>query len=195
VELSEPPAPPLSQAVLPVPRSRNLPRKEKADGSLAVPKSNIGYKLLEKAGWSGQGGIGAYEQGRMQPIQAEVRQGNIGLGFEPKKKKKISKESNLKLDSKETEKNEARYGGGGGSKANTRKLSTFPRDELADEDVETKVKRVKQVMQTESDEKAGKELARLVYSAFRDDGNGRSTTDENPLLRRDRKISARNPLL
>ncbi|KAL4517961.1 hypothetical protein Ndes2526A_g02327 [Nannochloris sp. 'desiccata'] len=203
VELPQPPALPLSTAEQPASRNRNLPSttsKEKTEGAIALPKSNIGYKLLEKAGWSGQGGIGAREQGRVEPIQAEIRQGNVGLGFEAKIKvnnnnnNNKKKKNNSTVDSKETEK-DADGRGVGGSKTKSRKLSTLPRDELADEDIQTKVKRVKQVMQAESDEKAGKELARLVYSAFRDGGDGGSTTDVNPLLRKNRKISARNPLL
>ena len=200
MELPRPPAPPLSKAEPPAPRTRNLPRdpsKEKVEGTIALPKSNIGYKLLVKAGWSGQGGLGlGARQGRIEPIQAEMRQGNVGLGFEePKKKIKISRKNKLIIDSKEGEKDQ---GGNADSKSISRKFSTtLPRDELAGEDIQTKVKRVRQVMQAEADEKAGKELARLVYSAFREDGHhgGSSTTDINPLLRKNRKISARNPLL
>ena len=80
---------------------------------------------------------------------------------------------------------------------NKKKVLSLAPDELANEDIEKKVKRVKQVMQTEADEEAGKELARLVYSAFRDGGGGggSTTTDVNPLLRKNRKLSSRNPLL
>ena len=165
-----------------------------SEGTITLPKSNIGYKLLEKAGWSGHGGVGKTEQGRIEPLLPSIRPGNVGLGFETKKLKK--------KESGKTEKDESGHGGGSGSgskKLKSRKHSALPQDELADQDINTKVKRVKQVMQTVADEKAGKQLARLVYTAFRDggggDGSGGGTTDVNPLLRKNRKLSARNPLL
>jgi hypothetical protein len=170
---------------------------EKKEGTITISKNNIGYKLLEKAGWNGHGGIGAQQQGRIEPLLPDIRPGNIGLGFETKKKKHP-------LSIKDSREKDREGGGGaaGGSGVNTkspssRKLSTLPRDELEDEDIDKKVKRVKQVLQAEADEKAGKELAKLVYSAFRDDGGGGSgsTTDVNPLLRKNRKLSAQNPLL
>ena len=169
-----------------------------SEGTITLPKSNIGYKLLEKAGWSGHGGVGKTEQGRIEPLLPSIRPGNVGLGFETNKSKK--------KESGKTEKGESGPGGDGGSggaggskKLKSRKHSALPQDELADQDINTKVKRVKQVMQTVADEKAGKQLARLVYTAFRDggggDGSGGGTTDVNPLLRKNRKLSARNPLL
>ena len=52
-----------------------------------------------------------------------------------------------------------------------------------------------QVLQTEADNKAGKAIARYIYSAF-NDATGEPTADANPLLRRGRtKLSATNPLL
>jgi G-patch domain len=199
----EPPAPPMSLRQLPAKPETIADNKVydievPTSSTISLPKSNLGYKLLEKAGWSGHGGIGAQEQGRIEPIQPDIRQGNIGLGFESKKKK-ISKNILLPKDRGGMAEKAKAKGVGSSKSKNNRKVSALLRDELADEDIDTKVKRVKQIMQTEADEKAGKELARLVYSAFRDGGGdgggGGGTTDVNPLLRKNKKLSARNPLL
>lgn len=157
---------------------------------LVLPRSNVGWKLLEKAGWKEGTGIGASKQGQLEPLQPDMRQGNVGLGYEKKglKRKKVAgKEDNTKT--KES-------GGGKVISHHPGPSRELPPDELTEQDLETRVKRVKQVMQAEVDEKAEKSLARFVYSAFRDgDGPEGSTRDINPLLRRNKKISARNPLL
>ena len=50
-----------------------------------------------------------------------------------------------------------------------------------------------QVLQAEADDAADKALSRYLYRAFSDAG-GYSSTDNNPLLRRN-KLSRTNPLL
>jgi hypothetical protein len=49
-------------------------------------------------------------------------------------------------------------------------------------------------MQAEADEKAGKAIQRYISRAF-NDATGEPTADSNPLLRRNHKLSATNPLL
>lgn len=49
-------------------------------------------------------------------------------------------------------------------------------------------------MQHEADDGVGKAIGRYIYSAFRD-AAGEPTSDSNPLLRRNHKLSATNPLL
>jgi hypothetical protein len=51
-----------------------------------------------------------------------------------------------------------------------------------------------QVMQAEADDRAGKAIARYIRLAF-NDATGEPTRDSNPLLRRNHKLSATNPLL
>ena len=51
-----------------------------------------------------------------------------------------------------------------------------------------------QVMQSEADAKAGKAIERYMRMAF-NDSTGEPTADSNPLLRRNHKLSASNPLL
>jgi hypothetical protein len=51
-----------------------------------------------------------------------------------------------------------------------------------------------QVLQAEADDKAGKAIARYIRMAF-SDATGEPTSDLNPLLRQNHKLSATNPLL
>ena len=62
------------------------------------------------------------------------------------------------------------------------------------EDLDTKVKRHRQVMQSEVDDAAGQKISRFVYNAFKDGGATGYGADNNPLLRRN-KLSSTNPLL
>ena len=187
-------------------KTQPQPSGSRIDRSIVLPKSNVGYKLLEKAGWKEGTGIGASEQGRLEPLQPDIRHGNVGLGFEKKggKRKKAwepTLEGKKSVDESGDNNKERLWPTGMGSTGPQHEQKPthrpLPPDELADEDLETKVKRVKQVMQADVDDKAEKALAKLVYSAFRDGdgGPGGSTKDDNPLLRKNRKLSARNPLL
>jgi len=49
-------------------------------------------------------------------------------------------------------------------------------------------------MQAEADDRAGKAISRYMRRAFADT-TGEPTADSNPLLRRNHKLSATNPLL
>lgn len=49
-------------------------------------------------------------------------------------------------------------------------------------------------MQADADAKAGKAIERYMRMAF-NDATGEPTADSNPLLRRNHKLSATNPLL
>lgn len=150
--------------------------------TLALPRGNVGYRLLQAAGWREGTGIGAREQGRLEPLEAEMRPTQAGLGFEPKRRRR------------KAEGEGAPPGAAPPAKPPPRAL---PPDELAQQDTATKVKRVRQVMQAEADAKAERALARLVAREFADDGEpgAHSTRDVNPLLRPNSKMSARNPLL
>ena len=56
----------------------------KKEAALGIPSSNVGYRLLKKAGWREGSGIGAQEQGRQQPLEPELVRGSAGLGYERK---------------------------------------------------------------------------------------------------------------
>lgn len=57
--------------------------------STAITSSNKGFQLLKKAGWTEGTGLGAYEQGRLEPIEPDVKKNKRGLGAEKKKKKPL----------------------------------------------------------------------------------------------------------
>lgn len=62
-----------------------------------LTSDNVGWKLLEKAGWRKGHGIGAQEQGPKEPIQpSAIPKGQAGLGFQLKTKTMPSIESQLK---------------------------------------------------------------------------------------------------
>ncbi|XP_068640920.1 uncharacterized protein [Aristolochia californica] len=54
--------------------------------STAISSSNIGFKLLKKCGWKEGTGLGIAEQGRLEPLQPQVKKNKRGLGSEEKKK-------------------------------------------------------------------------------------------------------------
>jgi hypothetical protein len=152
---------------------------------LAIASTNVGYQLLKKAGWTEGQGIGVKGQGGQEPLQAHMQQGNLGLGFakpqRPGGKRKASASS-------------ADAAAGTAAPPPRQPPRALPPDELAEQSVEAKVKRVRQVMQAEADDKAGKAISRYIYSAF-NETTGEPTRDTNPLLRRDKRTSATTPLL
>ncbi|PAN46701.1 hypothetical protein PAHAL_9G208400 [Panicum hallii] len=56
----------------------------------AIGSSNIGFQLLKKSGWKEGTGLGAQEQGRLEPVETRVKNNKRGLGSkEPKPKPKV----------------------------------------------------------------------------------------------------------
>jgi hypothetical protein len=47
----------------------------------AINSSNVGFKLLKKAGWQEGTGLGASNQGPKEPLQLPVQVATTGLGF------------------------------------------------------------------------------------------------------------------
>jgi len=63
-------------------------RREEA--MAAIGSSNIGFQLLKKSGWKEGTGLGAQEQGRLEPVETRVKNNKRGLGSkEPKPKPKV----------------------------------------------------------------------------------------------------------
>ncbi|KAE8783927.1 G patch domain-containing protein 11 [Hordeum vulgare] len=53
----------------------------------SIGSSNIGFQLLKKSGWKEGTGLGAQEQGRLEPVETRVKNNKRGLGSkEPKPK-------------------------------------------------------------------------------------------------------------
>jgi len=155
----------------------------RAPPQIALPESNIGFRLLKKAGWKEGKGLGIHEQGTQEPITVHRLQPQKGLGFNPTKpSSKTQQPSAVELvDASRVEK--------------ARRKRALPPDELAHEDIDTKVKRVKQVVQTEIDDAAGKEIARYIYRSLGEGDGAGNTSDINPLLKKSHRLSATNPLL
>lgn len=59
---------------------------EALGSSTAIDSSNIGFQLLKKHGWKEGSGLGVSEQGRLEPVQAYVKNNKKGLGAEKKRK-------------------------------------------------------------------------------------------------------------
>ncbi|KAL6883496.1 hypothetical protein ACP4OV_010910 [Aristida adscensionis] len=56
----------------------------------AIGSSNVGFQLLKKSGWKEGTGLGAQEQGRLEPVETRVKNNKRGLGSkEPKLKPKV----------------------------------------------------------------------------------------------------------
>ncbi|XP_038891672.1 protein PXR1 [Benincasa hispida] len=53
----------------------------------AIDSSNIGFQLLKKHGWREGTGLGVSEQGRLEPVQASIKNNKRGLGADKVKKK------------------------------------------------------------------------------------------------------------
>ncbi|XP_022749090.1 PIN2/TERF1-interacting telomerase inhibitor 1-like [Durio zibethinus] len=74
--------------------------------SIAIDSSNIGFQLLKKHGWKEGTGLGISEQGRLEPVQAYVKNNKRGLGAEKKKRKTpqpiVTTDSKGKADEEQT---------------------------------------------------------------------------------------------
>lgn len=176
---------------LPQPHSKRqrhegpTPSSSRSAASTGISQNNVGWKLLQKAGWKVGHGLGAQEQGRQEPLQPEICQRNAGLGFERKKKpQRTAIDAGKEDTSKSKVKRKSRM---------EKRMAVNVEDPLAHEDIETKVKRIKQVMEAEADEKFEKAIARMVYSAFKTEDASTRAPAGQP--RRSRRMTATNPLL
>ncbi|XP_040373754.1 G patch domain-containing protein 8 isoform X2 [Rosa chinensis] len=62
--------------------------------SSAIASSNIGFQLLKKHGWTEGTGLGASEQGRLEPVQAYLKESKQGLGADAPKKRSLQVSEN-----------------------------------------------------------------------------------------------------
>ncbi|KAF8009633.1 hypothetical protein BT93_J0595 [Corymbia citriodora subsp. variegata] len=53
----------------------------------AIDSSNKGFQLLKKHGWKEGTGLGVFEQGRLEPVEACLKNNKRGLGADRAKKK------------------------------------------------------------------------------------------------------------
>ncbi|XP_078427382.1 D111/G-patch domain-containing protein isoform X2 [Wolffia australiana] len=64
--------------------------------SKAIGSSNIGFQMLKKCGWKEGTGLGVSEQGRLEPLQTEVKKNKLGLGAETVKQRRRPLEDEAK---------------------------------------------------------------------------------------------------
>lgn len=58
---------------------------------LSLPRSNIGYRMLERMGWrEEEGGLGKDRGGGMEPVKTVVKRDMKGVGGGPRKKSKVT---------------------------------------------------------------------------------------------------------
>ncbi|KAL5230777.1 hypothetical protein ABZP36_029553 [Zizania latifolia] len=63
----------------------------------SIGSSNVGFQLLKKSGWKEGTGLGAQEQGRLEPIGTRLKNNKRGLGSkEPRLKPNV--ESDVEKD-------------------------------------------------------------------------------------------------
>jgi hypothetical protein len=60
---------------------------------LQLNESNLGYRMLQRAGWRYEHGLGAQEQGRRHPIRARIRPPRMGIGVKEKRYASLRKSS------------------------------------------------------------------------------------------------------
>jgi hypothetical protein len=108
----------------------------------SIARSNVGYRLLKKAGWTEGAGLGAQEQGVAEPVAAWQQKGNLGLGFGPRPKQGAAGAAG---GAAAGEGSAAAAASGKQQQQQKRQQRPLPEDPLDKEDTETKVKRVRQV--------------------------------------------------
>lgn len=108
----------------------------------SIARTNVGFQLLKKAGWTEGSGLGAKEQGRAEPIATFQQKGNLGLGYAPKPSKPAKRDGAAAAAAGA---GGAAAGAAGGGQQATVPKRPLPEDPLDKEDTEKKVKRVKQV--------------------------------------------------
>lgn len=175
-------------------RQPNVDRTKELQQGTSEDKRGIGYKLLRKAGWKGLGGLGAQEQGITSPISAWIQAGREGIGvshppadLRDKQAVTAARDSEHGNAEPAQQRNLASIKDSGGRPRAPKR--EWERVEVV-EPVDSKVKRWRQVMQAEADDKAGKALDRYIFREFRDD----SSLDTNPLMRKN-NLTRSNPLL
>ncbi|KAM7536120.1 hypothetical protein Aperf_G00000096573 [Anoplocephala perfoliata] len=71
-----------------IPKGKQMEVKREEGLKRAIGEDNIGYKMLIKMGFKGDGGLGRKAEGRAEPIPLEVIDGRKGLGLHNIKKKR-----------------------------------------------------------------------------------------------------------
>lgn len=151
-----------------------------------ISSSNVGYQLLQKAGWQEGQGIGIHQQGRPIPLSAYHQQARHGIGAD-------NKPANAAYAQRKTSKRKADSSSNHADTMHQVKQKEQRPVPDVPEDPNVKKQRHQQILQAEADEAAGRAIQQYMYRAF-NDMSGEPTSDSNPLLRQ-HKLSRTNPLL
>lgn len=149
----------------------------------------LGAKLLAKCGYKGEGGLGAREDGAVEPVEVRVKRDRAGIGSAKAKTYDVVgsvKDANVHVQKQ---------------KQKQKRATTYDADEDADADDATKrMKKMKTKIESERavrEQRRGNAIARGLYRAFKE----QDKADVNPLLRRkdignggSGGMSASNPL-
>lgn len=165
-----------------------------------IAPDNVGFSLLKKAGWKVGTGLGASEQGRRAPIEPHLQKGNRGIGWsaqqtlvqsgtvqpskKPKRDRQGSNQAAVSVDAAKAER----------PPTARRRVADIAERELQAEPFDAKVKRVRQVMQQEEEDRRGRDIQKYLMRAFNEPSSD-VTADSNPLRRGNHRLTATNPLL
>jgi hypothetical protein len=157
-----------------------------------IDRSNVGYQLLQKAGWREGSGLGRQEQGMAAPLQVQPQKGSKGLGFSPQ-------------DPLQLQRQQIAAASGGiaaaapaapvaGPVLGGKRVAALVAAELASEDLDTKVKRHKQVMEQEAKEQRDKAIQSYMQREFNEPSLA-DVGDHASVLGRSSRLTKTNPLL
>ncbi|KAF6262142.1 hypothetical protein COO60DRAFT_675402 [Scenedesmus sp. NREL 46B-D3] len=161
----------------------------------AIDRGNVGYQLLQKAGWREGSGLGRQEQGMAAPLQVQPQKGSKGLGFAP--------HDPLQLQRQQIAAAPAAAGGGAAVAAAApavapvlggKRVAAIVAAELASEDLDTKVKRHRQLLEQETKEKRDKAIQFYMQRAFNEPSLA-DVGDHANVLGRNSRLTRTNPLL
>ena len=150
----------------------------------------LGARLLAACGYKGEGGLGAREDGAVEPVEARVKRDRAGIGSAAAKAYKV-------VGAKDDDDDDD-------AQRRTRRATTSDAGEDADDDADDATRRMKKIKTKRASERAvreqrrGNAIARGLYRAFKEE---EKAGDVNPLSRFDAGdvgngggMSASNPL-
>jgi hypothetical protein len=154
-----------------------------------IDRKNVGYQLLQKAGWKEGSGLGRQEQGMAAPLQVQPQKGGKGLGFAPQDPLQLQRQQIAAAGAAA-----APAGPAAGPVLGGKRVAALVAAELASEDLDTKVKRHRQIMEQEAKEKRDKAIQLYMQRAFNEPSLA-DVGDHANVLGRSSRLTRTNPLL
>uniref|UniRef100_A0A383WLP1 G-patch domain-containing protein n=1 Tax=Tetradesmus obliquus TaxID=3088 RepID=A0A383WLP1_TETOB len=163
-----------------------------------IDRSNVGYQLLQKAGWREGSGLGRQQQGMAAPLQLQPQKGSKGLGFAPQDPLQMQRQQIAAAAAA------AAASGSAAAKAPAapaagpvlggKLVAALVAAELASEDLDTKVKRHRQLLEQEAKEQRDKAIQLYMQRAFNEPSLA-DVGDHARVLGRNSRLTKTNPLL